>query len=278
MHDTPSFENLLPTFDWYQATTETDPRELFEALQPFTHDNPLHDEKPKLRGYAHAKKTGGPGGSLLVHYGGPNGDTYGPNVAGTGPMAPAVSDLLRAARLPHLVSRADVRLDFLAEWDPCRLAFIDRCNRAGMASRDNGSSPESSVQLGRTVYGGSPKSAYTPTLYQKGLQLGKPYPQNYLRLEHRFAFSRRIEKLQLATLTPEQMIGLRPVARDLTRDICGLAVAPYRQDKAPPAETPYTWMLRQYGQVLRTMLDDLGSPECVGKQIFDDLNELEPLQ
>jgi DNA relaxase NicK len=131
------------------------------------------------------------------------------------------------------------------------------------------------VQLGRTVYGGSPKSAYTPTLYQKGLQLGDPHPANFLRLEHRFAFSKRVEKLQLASLSPVQMIGLRPVARDLSGDICGLAVSAHKQDKSAPTDTPYTWMLRQYGSVLRTMLDDLGSPECVGLQLFQDLHNLE---
>jgi hypothetical protein len=268
---------MEPLFDWYQFSTPADLSVVREVLAPLESSDFFQEEKPKLKGYAWAKKIGGRGGSCLIHYGGRNGDEHGPNVAGTGPMAIKVADLWRAASVPHSVGRVDVRQDALADFNQWRSAFIDRCNAAGMASRDNGSCPESVKQLGRTVYGGSTSSAYQPTIYEKGLQLGDGYPTNYLRLEHRFAFTKAHEKQALATLTPSQIVGLRPVARDLSKDLAGLAVQPYKLESLPKEKRAYHWMLSQYGKVLREMIDDLG-PSAVGHQLAFDLAEMENAQ
>lgn len=278
MIKTPHGEALVPTFDWYQFTAKVGIRDVQEVLQPMATVEPFREESPKLKGYAWALKLGGRGGSVMVHFGGKNGDDYGPNVQGTGPLSPQVADLFRDAGVPHSVGRADVRLDFLADYDASRLVFIDRCNSAGMSTRDAGSCPESVQQLGRTVYGGSVTSAYQPTMYQKGLQLGDGHPVNFLRLEHRFAFSKANEKVQLSTLTPLQMLGLRPVARDLSLSIAELAVKPYRLTRYPKEKTPYFWMLNQYGGVLREMQQDHGSWAAVGQQIGLDLEDFEHSQ
>lgn len=263
-----------PVFDWYQLSTLTEVSQVLELLQPLGGDEGFRDEKPKLKGYAWARKAGGPGGSVLVHFGGRNGDEYGPNVAGTGPMGQAVAGAVRGAGLKHGTGRADVRLDFLGDFESCRRRFIDRCNRAGMASSDAGSCPESERQLGRTVYGGARSSFYTPTLYQKGLQLGDGHPVDYLRLEHRFMPSKAADKAQLSVLTPAQMIGIRPVARDLTESIAELAVAPYKLARYPKEKGPYFWLLTQYGGLLRSMHEDHGSWAAVGAQLGLDLAEL----
>lgn len=268
---------MEPLFDWYQFSTPGDLKTVRQVLEPLQDLDTFQEEKPKLKGYAWAYKLGGRGGSCLIHYGGRNGDEHGPNVAGTGPMAIKVADLWRASGVPHAVGRVDVRQDALADFSAWRSAFIDRCNRAGMASRDNGSCPESVKQLGRTVYGGSTSSAYQPTIYEKGLQLGEGYPANYLRLEHRFAFTKAHEKQALAMLTPAQIVGLRPVARDLSEDLTGLAVQPYRLQSLPKEKRAYYWMLQQYGKVIREMLDDLG-PSAVGHQLAMDLSEMEEAQ
>lgn len=265
---------LEPVFDWYQGTVSIGPRDLLGVLSPLETVEPFHDEKPKLKGYAWAKKLGGRGGSVLVHYGGRNGDEFGPNVAGTGPLAPSVAELLRVSGVPHGAGRVDVREDFLGDYEACRRGFIDRCNDAGMASSDAGSCPESSKQLGRTVYGGARSSFYQPTLYEKGRQLGAEYPENYLRLEHRFTPTKAADKQQLAQLTPVQMVGLRPVSRDLSRSIAGLAVEPYKLTKYPKEPTPYDFMLRQYGRVFRELLEDHGSPAAVGQQLYLDLETI----
>ncbi len=271
MTNTPQNTALEPAFDWYQFSAQVNINDLREVFQPIEAAEPFHDEKAKLAGYGWALKMGGPGGSVLIHYGGRNGDQYGPNVAGTGPMATQVADLFRATSMPHGVSRADVRLDFLGDFDTCRLRFIKRCDQAGMASSDAGSCPESLKQLGRTVYGGARSSFYRPTLYQKGLQLGEGFPENLLRLEHRFTPTKSGEKRQLSQLTPAQMIGTRPVARDLSEHIASLAVAPYKLDRYPKQKGPYFWMLHQYGGLLHEMFQDHGSWPAVGQQIGLDL-------
>ncbi|MDN6888395.1 hypothetical protein QMO14_32985, partial [Variovorax sp. CAN2819] len=69
---TPSGEPLEPVFDWYQFSTPANIKDVREVLGPMTVDQPLHDEKPKLKGYAWAMKLGGVGGSVLIHYGGKN--------------------------------------------------------------------------------------------------------------------------------------------------------------------------------------------------------------
>jgi len=265
---------ISPAFDWYQFSTPTNINLVMESLQPLQLEDQFREETPKLKGYGWAYKIGGRGGSCLVHYGGRNGDEHGPNVAGTGPMAIDVANLFRATSLPHQVGRADVRQDALADFNTWRSAFIERCNSAGMGTRDHGSCPESVKQLGRTVYGGSTSSAYQPTIYEKGLQLGDGYPSNYLRLEHRFAFSKAHEKQNLSLLTPSQMVGLRPVARDLSATLVGLSLSSYKLEKLPKVETPYYWMIRQYGKVIQEMIDDLGA-SAVGHQLQHDLAQLE---
>lgn len=274
MINTPTGDPLVPLFDWYQYSTPLGIRDVMGVLEPLGQAEPFHDESPKLKGYAWAFKTGGRGGSVLVHYGGRNGDQYGPNVAGTGPHAIQVAELTRAASLPHGVGRADVRLDFLADYDACRLRFIERCDLAGMAPVDQGSCPESAHQLGRSVYGGAKSSFYQPTLYQKGLQLGDGHPANYLRLEHRFAPTKAGEKQHLAVMTPFQMLGMRPVARDLSLAIAQLAVHPYKLTRTPKDAKPYHWMLVQYRKVFDELLHDHGSPAAVGEQLYFDLGEL----
>ena len=275
MIQTPTGEPLEPVFDWYQFIARASIRDLMGVLEPLGGEEPFHDETPKLKGYGWAVKTGGVGGSVLVHWGGKNGDEYGPNVAGTGPLAPKVAELVRAAGVPHGVGRADVRLDFLGDFDACRLRFIERCNLAGMAAADAGSCPESAKQLGRTVYGGSRSSFYQPTLYQKGLQLGDGHPVDYLRLEHRYTPTKAVEKAQLAQLTPMQMTGLRPVARDLSESIAHLAVKPYKLTRYPKERTPYFFMLQQYRRVFDELLEDHGSPAAVGCQLYLDLASMD---
>lgn len=275
MIKTPDGQPLEPQFDWYQFSTPADLNIVREVLAPMLSEEPLHAVKPVLKGYAWSLLTGGRGGSVRIHYGGKNGDDHGPNIQGTGPLSPAVAQLFREAAIPHRVGRADVRLDFLADFERCRLQFIDRCNQAGMASSDAGSCPEASVQLGRTVYGGSRTSFYQPTLYQKGLQLGDGHPTDYLRLEHRFTPTKSHEKAQLSELSPSQMIGCRPVARELSETVAALAVAPYKLTRFAKEKTPYHWMLSQYRGTLREMLDDHGSWACVGQQIGLDLAELD---
>lgn len=274
MIKTPSDQPLEPVFDWYQFTASIPVKDLREVLSPLGVDQPFHDEKPKLKGYGWALKTGGPGGSVLIHYGGRNGDEHGPNVAGTGSLSPKVAELIRAAAVPHGVGRADVRLDFLGDFEDCRRRFIERCDQAGMAASDAGSCPESAKQLGRTVYGGSKSSFYTPTLYQKGLQLGDGHPVDYLRLEHRFAPTKSAEKVQLASMTPMEMIGIRPVSRDLTMAITQLAVAPYKLDRYPKEKGPWFWLLKAYRKTLEQALEDHGSWAAVGQQIGFDLAEM----
>lgn len=270
--------SLEPVFDWYQFSSHTNINLLREVLSPIAAEEPFREEKPKLKGYAWAAKVGGQGGSVLVHYGGKNGDDHGPNVAATGPIAPRVAGLVREANMPHGVSRADVKIDFLGDFESCRLKFIERADRAGMKPRDEGSCPESVNQDGRSVYCGAQGSFYRGVMYEKGRQLrglGIPdAPVELLRLEHRFVPSKAHEKQELSSLSPVQMVGLRPVARDLSTLIAQMAVAPYRITKFPRERNVYFAMLKQYQNTLWGLLDDHGSPAAVGEQLFFDLEEM----
>lgn len=266
---------LEPVFDWYQGSVSTGVRDVFGVLEPMTAEEPFHEEKPKLKGYAFASKLGGPGGSVLIHYGGRNGDEHGPNVCATGPLSPKVADLLRGAQVPHGLGRVDVRVDFLGDYAACRLALIERCNQAGMAPLDAGSCPEALKQCGRSVYTGKRGSFLLSTLYQKGIQLGDGHPTDYLRLEHRFVPQKAHEKLEVACLTPAQMIGLRPLSRDLTVTITKMAVRPYKLDRFPKERNAKFWMLTQYRSLLQELLNDHGSPAAVGQQLYEDLKELD---
>ena len=76
-------------------------------------------------------------------------------------------------------------------------------------------------------------------------------------------------------LSPVQVAGLRPVSRDLSQAIAGLAVAPYKLTKFAKEKTPYFWMLKQYESVLSEMKQDHGSWAAVGCQIGLDLEEMQ---
>ena len=71
-----------------------------------------------------------------------------------------------------------------------------------------------------------------------------------------------------------QMVGCRPVARELSEGIAELAIAPYKLTRYPKERTPYHWMLQQYRSTLNELFDDHGSWACVGQQIGLDLEEL----
>lgn len=266
---------LEPRFDWYQATVKFDENELFQVLKPLTSEFDYVSEKPKLKNYEVCYRMGGVGGSLMVHLGGINGRDHGPNVQGTGPLSPRVAELLRASEVPHSVGRADVCIDFLGDFDDCHLAFVNRCNEAGMGSKDVGSSKGSVMQLGRTVYGGSVSSAYRPCCYEKGIQLGEGYPSNFIRLEHRFMFSKAADKQRLSKLTPVEMCGLRPVSRDLTETIAGLSVAPYKLTSLPKPKDVHYWMLQMFRKHFREMKEDHGTWAATGVQIGHDLDEMD---
>lgn len=264
---------LDPRFDWYQATAKVELNNVLEVMEPITHGSDMHSDSPKLKGYNGLLRMGGTGGSLMIHYGGVNGDAHGPNVQGTGPLSPMVAELLRGSEILHSVGRADVAIDFLGDFDACHLLFVNRCNEAGMGTRDNGSSKGSVMQLGRTIYGGSKTSSYRPCCYEKGLQLGEGYPSNFLRLEHRFTFTKAADKQRLSTLTPAEMCGLRPVSRDLTESLAGLSFAPYKLTSLPKAKDWYYWMIQAYARKLSEMEQDLGSSSALGAQISYDVEE-----
>jgi hypothetical protein len=71
-----------------------------------------------------------------------------------------------------------------------------------------------------------------------------------------------------------QMVGLRPVSRDLSLSIADLAVEAYKLTKYPKERTPYHWMLQQYRSVFDELLEDHGSPSAVGQQLYLDLAEM----
>jgi hypothetical protein len=75
-------------------------------------------------------------------------------------------------------------------------------------------------------------------------------------------------------MTPFQMLGMRPVARDLSLAIAQLAVHPYKLTRTPKDTKPYHWMLVQYRKVFDELLHDHGSPAAVGEQLYFDLGEL----
>ena len=264
---------LDPRFDWYQATAKVELNDVLEVMQPLTHDSDMRADSPKLKGYNGLFRMGGTGGSLMIHYGGVNGDAHGPNVQGTGPLSPMVAELLRSAEILHSVGRADVANDFLGDFDVLRALFVDECNKSGTASDNKGSNDDSVIQKGRSICAGSKTSTYSGILYEKGLQLGDGYPSNFLRLEHRFQFSKASEKQALSTMTPMEMLGLRPLSRALTLAVCSLAIDRYKLTKLPKVKDWYHWMLEAYGRHIREMEADLGSPAAFGCQVMYDLNE-----
>ena len=147
------------------------------------------------------------------------------------------------------------------------------------------------TKLGRTVYLGSTKADTRLRLYDKAAEMRqalKPppgvdqaawfkhrgIPDHLTRLEAQVRPHTPAAKLAFSSVSPTQALGASAWMRDVWSRCVGLEVEPIKVGKGwrqSDDERAYQWLLESYGPLLRRVREDLGSWECVGLQLGQDL-------
>lgn len=273
----------MAAFDWYQATIPAPVDDVLEALGDLAEGVTLQHRKG-LHGYAHSTDLVGPDGPVAkVWHGGCH--AY-PHALVTGEDAQPGVELIRARFPEHLVSRADVREDFgdAGAFDRILPAMLEaaKAHRVKVDTRGD----HLLTMEARTVYLGSPSSAVRQRLYDKAAELRAKFaadpqrlatvPEHLARLEAQVRPQTREARQGFATIEPMEVMGSSAWLRHVWRAVAGLDLTPVQVGKGwrqAQDDRAYHYLLAQYGGLLRRIQSDLGSWECLGKQIGHDLAE-----
>lgn len=266
-------------FDWYQATIPDHPLEVVEAVLARLAPGGQVTEGRGLHGYGQSftvRRSDGDRAALIL-CGGNNGAR--PNAQATGAQAHDFASLVRELWPAHKVTRFDAAQDMAGEGAyetleaTCRELAVERSLKGTAIVPDD-------VADGRTYYIGAPASDVRTRLYDKTAEQRRhlpperhdEIPEHWVRIEAQVR-PRKEAGFFAATLTPEQAWGCSAWTHELARRLFSLEVARVEMQAGRESDhdRTYRFMLQQYGPTLCRMLADLGSWDCVGLTIGDDL-------
>jgi hypothetical protein len=275
----------MASFDWYQATVPAPVNDVLEACLGLGDRVELKHVKG-LQGYAVRTLVTDDGVSIgHVMHGGVH--DY-PHAQFTSDAATPGAAMLRQNFPDHSVSRVDVCQDYSDPdaFDRMLPVLLDAAKRHRVTVDTRGD--HLLRQEARTVYLGSPSSAVRIRQYDKAAELRAKFssdpvrfqqvPQHLTRVEAQIRPQHKAIKRTFAYIEPEQCMGSSPWLREIWSQLSGMDVTPVQVGKAwrqSDDERIYSALLAQYGKTLLRLRDDLGSWECVGKQIGADLTERE---
>jgi hypothetical protein len=277
----------MASFDWYQATI---PRPVDDVLAVLSELSPglLLSHERGMHGYASTAVLGNlsEGPVARVWYGGSH--EY-PHAVCSSDWAQPGAELIRAAFPLHTVSRVDVREDFSDEggFD----TMLPHLLSAAVTHRVKVDTKGDHLvtMKGRTVYLGAPSSAVRLRLYDKREEMlakfasdadrqlyvrARGIPDELARLEAQIRPATKEAKREFASIEPVDALGCTKWMREVWKAVAGLDLTPvqvgrgYRQRDD---ERAYRYVLAQYGGLFRRMQSDLGSWECLGLQLGEDL-------
>jgi len=275
----------VAAFDWYQATVRAPVDDLLEALGSAS-ERVFMSHGKGHHGYAHATSLEGSDGfKATVWHGGSH--EY-PHAVLTGEAAQPGAELIRASFPEHFVTRCDAREDFgdSGAFDRIVPELLDvaKAHRLKVDTRGD----HLLTKEGRTVYLGAPSSACRQRLYDKAAELRAKFaadpvklaqvPEHMARLEAQVRPQTREARIHFATIEPMAVMGSSAWLREVWKRVAGLDLEPIQVGKAwrqSDDERAYSYMLAQYGGLLRRVCGDLGSWDMVGRQIGFDLAERE---
>lgn len=266
-------------FDWYQATIQDHPFAIVETVAARLAPDGEVREGRGLHGYTRSatiRKTDGDRAALVL-FGG-NGGAH-PNAQATGGDAQAFARVVREAWPVHKVTRFDAAEDLAQEGayetleSACRALARERGLKGRAIVPDD-------IAEGRTYYVGSASSDVRTRLYDKTAEQRRllpperhgEVPDSWARIEVQVR-PRKDAGYAAASFTPEQVWGCSSWTHELAQRLWALDVAriEMQSGRETDHQRAYRFMLRQYGPTLQRMLSDLGSWECVGLTIGDDL-------
>lgn len=277
-------------FDWYQATIPQPVDDLVECLADLHRDDLRISHQRGMHGYAQT--------TVLCHehlgdlariwHGGTHPH---PHAIVSGQWAQPGAELIRTAFPEHTVSRLDVREDFDGEdtYDRMQAQLVDVAARRKVKVSTAGD--HLVTMKGRTMYLGSPKADVRMRLYDKAEEMRSKLaaprnaglaewyrmhgvPDHLTRLEAQIRPHTREAKQAFARIDPVDALGASAWMREVWKQVAGLDLKPVQVGKGyrqSDDERAYRYLLAHYGGVLRRLQADLGSWECVGLQLGEDL-------
>lgn len=276
----------MPRFDWYQATVPADVGALRASLEGAATGAPRWEPMRKApQGYAFGDVLHDDAGRVAALWWG--GTHARPHVVASSDAAVPVSQVLRTTWPEHYVTRADPCMDFAEPGAYERLQGI-----ALEVARDRGIKVGTAgdhlvTMKGRTVYLGAPSSHTRLRIYDKAEELRQKFadqpqrlatvPAELARFELQVRPQTRDAKLAAATADPVALMGSAAWSRELLKRVAELDLPPFEAGKpwrqADDARA-YAALLAQYGGLLHRIAGDLGSWDCLGLQLGQDLAEL----
>jgi DNA relaxase NicK len=260
--------------DWYQASVPNVPPEVvMGALQASEYYGEWVESKPS-KGYdIGAQFVVGDHVKFRLNHGGQNKD-FGANVTGSGSDAPKLLQVLREHFPMHRVSRFDSCEDFHngEAYDHLRTIALKIATEHDVKAREI-IKPLPGSDDGRTLYLGSPTSAITARIYEKGKQLG--VGTEWVRAELQVR-PQKLVKDACARLSAEDVWGLARWSLAMAAELGKTEIQRVDVQIYQPADDDraYHWMLKQYGKLLGRMKDAHGSWETLGAQIGYDLEHM----
>lgn len=276
-------------FDWYQATIPHPVDDVVEALSDLHRDQLRISHQRGMHGYAQS--------TVLCHevlgdlariwHGGTHPH---PHATVSGQWAQPGAELIRTSFPDHTVSRLDVKEDFDGEdtFDRMQAQLLDVATRCRVKVDTRGD--HLLTKKGRSTYLGSVKADVRMRLYDKAEEMRSKLapsrhnpdewyrmhgvPDHLTRLEAQIRPHTREAKRVFASIDPVDALGSSAWMREVWKQVAGLDLRPVQVGKGyrqSDDERAYRYLLAHYGGVLRRLQADLGSWECVGLQLGDDL-------
>lgn len=277
----------MARFDWYQATVPADVGPLLQALEGAADGAHRWEYMRKApQGYGFGQTLEDASGRVAAVWWG--GTHSRPHVVASGEAAVSVSQVLRSDFPEHYVTRADPCMDFAepGAYDRLQDAALQVAKERGVRV---GTAGDHLVTFkGRTVYLGAPTSHTRLRIYDKAEELRQKFAHQPARLEGipdelaRFELQVRPQthqaRLAAAMSDPVALMGSSAWSRELLKRVSGLELEPFEAGKPwrqADDQRAYAAFLAQYGGLLGRIRADLGSWECVGLQLGDDLDKLQ---
>jgi len=249
-----------PEFDYYTASIPTKPQIVLDALSSAFELSDVLPSTPK-QGYTRAYNVVR-GETVLarVMFDGPS---VGPNVwaSASGDRARDFSGIVREAFPGHALLRADVKLDYdePGAWDALAALAIETADLFRLKVRHIGDFHREVG--GRTLEIGSRSSAAFERIYEKGKQLGES--PDWVRAELELKPQNERAKLVYASASPEAIYTATKWSRHLYEVLNGSTAslrpaAAGTVRKRSDDDRAMDFMAKQYGNILRRKLEELG--------------------
>lgn len=246
-------------FDYYTASIDTKPDIVLGYLESSFDLAEVQATTPR-NGYERAYKLVRGDRVLSTVMWGGNGVGARVWASATGENAPEFAELVREEFKGHNLLRADVAIDYCESgaWDSLYQHAIEMADRHRLKVEHRGDYHRGLD--GRTVYLGSRKSAAYQRTYEKGKQTGGN--PDHVRVELEVKPQNQKAKLAYSYASPEQMLMATRWTQEYYQVLEGLTgvrpAPPGTIRKKTDDDRALEFMAKQYGNVLRRRLEELG--------------------